>query len=388
MKNAMKQILPYRGVEQGPIRPPSEANSLLLRVTRNCPWNHCAFCPIYKDAPFSLRSVEDIKKDIDAIARCIDALRRRLAADGALSIAAVRQLQQRLPPEEQTAFEPALRWLLGGMESVFLQDANSLVVKPARLLEILTHLKARFPQIRRITSYARSRTVAKIGVADLRALREAGLNRLHIGLESGSDTVLQMVKKGATQVEHITAGRKVIEAGMELSEYYMPGLGGQAYSTEHALESAATLNQINPHFIRLRSLAIPSNAPLFEDYQAGRFQPCTDIMAVAEIRLFVQQLEGIDSRLVSDHILNLLPALEGKLPRDKPKLLRVLDEFLEADAERQRLYQIGRRCGLLDRFDRLDDPTAAAQARQLCCELQVTAANVDAVTATLLRRFI
>ncbi len=384
----MKPVLPYQGVEQGSIRPPSEARSLLLRVTRNCPWNHCTFCPIYKDAPFSLRSVEDIKQDIDAIAGYVALLQERLAADGALSSGAVRALHERLGPEEHAGFNAALHWLLGGLESVFLQDANSLVVKPARLLEILHYLKARFPQIQRITSYARSHTLAKMSMADLRALREAGLNRLHIGLESGSDAVLKRIRKGATKAQHIVAGRKVIEAGMELSEYYMPGLGGRDYSREHALESAAVLNQIDPHFIRLRTLAIPPDAPLFEDYQAGRFQPCTELMVIEETRWFVQHLHGISSAIVSDHSLNLLPELEGKLPQDKPQLLHVLDDFLGAAPDRQRLYQIGRRCGLLYRFAALDDPAAAGQVEQICCELQVTAANVDTVTEALVQRFI
>ena len=154
----MKINLPYQGVEQGPIRPPSEAHSLLIRVTRNCPWNQCTFCPLYKDEKFSIRPVEDIKRDIDTIARHIGQLRELAGETGELASDAVRRLHAQLEPEEQPGFEAALHWFVGGMESVFLQDANSLVVKPPRLMEILTHLKAHFPGIRRITSYARSQT--------------------------------------------------------------------------------------------------------------------------------------------------------------------------------------------------------------------------------------
>jgi radical SAM superfamily enzyme YgiQ (UPF0313 family) len=349
----MKEYPAYQGVEQGPIRPPSEANSLFIRVTRNCPWNRCSFCPIYKDAKFSLRSVADIKSDIDTIYYYINCLQDSAAA-GSVSINTVRKLRSHA--KDQTGFDAALHWFVGGMESVFLQDANSLVVKPAQLIDILRHLRERFPQIKRITSYARSHSIAKIKEADLLTLREAGLNRLHIGLESGSDTVLRLVKKGATQAMHLIAGRKVISAGMELSEYYMPGLGGQQYSREHALESGAVLNQINPHFIRLRTLAIPRNAPLFVEYQAGRFRKCTDLMIVQETLLFLQNLQDISSWLASDHILNLFPQLEGRFPEDKPRMVKILEDFLAADPEHQRLYQVGRRCGMLAQLSDLDDP--------------------------------
>ncbi len=384
----MKVNLPYQGVEQGPIRPPSEAHSLFIRVTRNCPWNQCTFCPLYKDEKFSIRPVEDIKRDIDTIACSIGRLRACAGKSGELTSDSIHRLYAHLKPEEQPGFEAALHWFVGGMESVFLQDANSLVVKPPRLLAVLTHLKAHFPWIRRITSYARSQTIAKIKDEDFRALREAGLNRLHIGMESGSDTVLQQVKKGATKAIHIIAGRKVIQAGMELSEYYMPGLGGQDHSREHALESADTLNRIGPHFIRLRTLAIPRATALFAEYEAGRFRKCTERMVVAETRLFLQHLDGIDSSIKSDHSLNLFPTLEGRLPQDKARLLQLLDDFLAAAPERQRLYQVGRRCGLLGQFSDLDNPAISSQIEQVCCSLGVTAANVDSITDALMQRFI
>ncbi|MFO1431882.1 MAG: radical SAM protein [Candidatus Competibacteraceae bacterium] len=384
----MKIDFPYQGIEQGPIRPPSEAHSLFIRVTRNCPWNQCTFCPLYKDEKFSIRPVEDIKRDIDTIACAIGRLQDLAGETGELTHDDVHRLYAPLGPEEQAGLEAALHWFVGGMASVFLQDANSLVVKPPRLIAVLTHLKAHFPWIQRITSYARSQTIAKIEDEDLRALREAGLNRLHIGMESGSDTVLQQVKKGATKAIHISAGRKVIQAGMELSEYYMPGLGGQDYSREHALESADALNRIGPHFIRLRTLAIPRTTALFTEYEAGRFRKCTDRMVVAEIRLFLQHLEGIDSIVKSDHSLNLFPTLEGRLPGDKARLLQLLDDFLAASPERQRLYQVGRRCGLVGQFSDLDNPAISSRIEQICRSLGVTAATVDSITDALMQGFI
>jgi hypothetical protein len=380
----MKKNLPYQGLEQGPIRPPSEADSLCLRITRNCHWNRCTFCPVYKGETFSLRSAEDVIQDIDTIFRHTETLRTLMEDTGQLPVEVIRKLRHDLAPTEQLGFRVALNWFLAGMESVFLQDANSLIIKTVNLLKILNHLKQRFPQIRRITSYARSQTVAKLNNTDLRAIREAGLNRLHIGFESGSDRVLALVNKGATKALHIVAGNKAKAAGMELSEYYMPGLGGQDLSREHALESADALNQMNPDFIRIRSLAISPQASLFEDYQTGRFKKCTDTMIIGELGLFLENLQNITSTITSDHFLNLFPEVEGRLPEDREKMVGILREFLNADPEKQRLYQVGRRMGFLSRFNLLDDPLIWAQTQAVCCELGVTADNVDDVSEAIL----
>ena len=178
-------------------------------------------------------------------------------------------------------------WLYMGKGSVFIQDANSFVLPAPVLVEAIGHLKQKIPGIGRITSYARSSTIAKMSVAELAEIRQAGLDRIHIGMESGSDRVLEFVQKGVSARRQIEAGRKVIEAGMELSEYFMPGLGGKELSEDHARESARVLNEINPHFIRLRTLRIPPRVPLFQDKQSGRFTPLSDDETVLEIRLFI-----------------------------------------------------------------------------------------------------
>ncbi|MEZ5583317.1 MAG: radical SAM protein [Candidatus Competibacteraceae bacterium] len=380
----MKPAEPYQGIEQGPIRPPSEAQSLCLRITRNCHWNRCTFCPVYKDTRFSLRPAEHVIEDIETVFRHTETLRNLEQQSHGQAVDAVRQIANRLPANEQLGFRVALHWFASGMQSVFFQDANSMIIKPADLLAILNHLRKRFPHVQRITSYARSKTVAKIPESDLRALHEAGLNRLHIGFESGADSVLIKVNKGATQAIQIEAGRKVKNAGMELSEYFMPGLGGRALSREHAEQSAAALNQINPDFIRLRSLAIPPGTTLDEEFQSGRFEPCTDLEVVEEIRLFVERLQGIDSKIVSDHFLNLLPQVEGRLPEAKSKILAVLDRFLATDPEKQRLYQVGKRMGLVADPEWLNDPAVLGELRAVCCELGVTADNADEIAKTLL----
>lgn len=177
----------YNGFEMGPIRPPSEANSLLLRLTRNCPWNRCSFCSVYKKKSFSLRPSADVIRDIDTIAGFVKALR------GDPDAAEVKL--QALSAAEEQACHAAGQWLHSGMESVFLQDGDSLVMKPEQVIEVLQHLRRCFPQIQRITSYARSATVARISQTHLQQMAAAGLNRIHIGLETASDLLLAMITR-------------------------------------------------------------------------------------------------------------------------------------------------------------------------------------------------
>jgi hypothetical protein len=168
----------------------------------------------------------------------------------------------------------------------------------------------------------------------------------------------------------------------------MPGLGGRRFREAHARETAAALNQINPHFIRLRTLAIPRQTPLYEDYQSGRFQKLTDVMVAEEILLFLQSLEGITSVVASDHILNLLPEVEGVLPRDQERMIRVVQDFLDLDPETQCLFQVGRRTGQMSCLSDLKSPDRVARVAATCREHGVTPQNVDRLTEELMRRFI
>jgi hypothetical protein len=376
----------YRGFEQGPIRPPSEAGSLLIRITRNCPWNRCSFCPVYKGAEFSLRPVDDVLEDINRVHGYVQALRDAVDRRGRLLHEDVVAITGRAA--DRAAAGAAVQWGRAGMQSIFLQDANSLVIKPERLIAILDHLRNCFPWVTRITSYARSHTIARISPENLRQIALSGLTRIHIGMESGSDAVLAKVKKGVDKATHILAGRRVKEAGIELSEYLMPGLGGRELSTEHARESADALNQINPDFIRLRTLALPTHVELYREQQEGRFAPLTDLEVVRELVVFCQSLKGITSRLASDHILNLFEDLEGQYPEDKPRLLALLQGFLELDPEEQMLYRVGRRLGLFRSLTDLADQPSRNQVSETCLRLGITPANVDQAVAELTRRFI
>lgn len=370
----MDNDLLYQGFEQGPIRPPSESHSLLIRVTRNCSWNRCTFCPVYKNTHFSPRPLEHIIKDIDTVHKYVTMLQEAKA--------------KKAEPGESRAFEAAAHWIMNGMHAIFIQDANSLVIKPSHMIRILAHLRKQFPFAQRITSYARSDTIARIEDDDLKAMSNAGLNRIHIGLESGSDQVLKIIRKGVTKTIHIKAGLKVKAAGMELSEYVMPGLGGKTLSETHALETADTLNQINPHFIRLRTLAISNGLKLYDDYRSGIFQKCTELMTVREIRLFIEKLQGITSMIKSDHILNLFQDLEGKLPEAKEHLLHMIDTFLAMSPRQQCEYQVGRRLGIFAGLTDMDDLQKLSYARQACARFGVNPENVDELIEELMGQFV
>ena len=367
------EILPTT-FEQGPIRPPSEAQSLLLRFTRNCPWNRCTFCPIYKRQDFSRRSLQEIRQDIDAVRNIIDDLQALATRSGGLGTVTGEVVNRVLTtPGYSACYRHVAVWHYHGKGTVFLQDANSLVMRTPDLVAALRYLKEKVPGIQRITSYARSSTVARKNLQELKEIRDAGLDRIHIGLESGSDRVLEFVRKGASARQHIEAGQKIVAAGMTLSEYIMPGLGGAVWSREHALETARVLNAIDPHFIRLRSLRVPPRSPLFEDVQEQRLQLLSDDQVVEEIRLLIESLNGIHSTLTSDHIMNLLEEVEGTLPGDKPKMIAAVDRYLALPAQEKLLFRLARRGGAVRSLDDLNDPSLRARLERAMVQLRADA---------------
>ncbi|MCX6898543.1 MAG: radical SAM protein [Verrucomicrobia bacterium] len=336
--------------ETGPIRPPSEATSILLRITRNCHWNKCAFCPVYKRDRFSIRKVDEIKRDIDAMTAIADIIRRRMSvpsrakADRAAVIDAVRGLDRDDEVDGECARQMAF-WMCHGLQSLFLQDADALVLRTEQLVEILRYARAAFPTITRVTSYARAKTISRKSPDELKAIRAAGLNRVHIGMESGSNAVLSLVQKGVTQEEQIRSGRHVMAAGMELSEYFMPGLGGRELSGEHAVESAKVLAAVNPTFIRMRSTIPVPGTPLYRMMTEGKWTPLTEEEKVREIRACLERLDGITSTVQSDHIMNLLEDVAGRLPGDKQRMLEPIDRFLNMEPSDREAFIVGRRMG-------------------------------------------
>ena len=186
----------------------------------------------------------------------------------------------------------------------------------------------------------------------------------------------------------ILAGQRVKSAGIELSEYYMPGLGGMEYLEESALETADALSQINPDFIRIRTLALPDGVPLEADYQAGLFTRANDVEMVRELRLMIANLRGVSCTIKSDHILNLLPKVDGRLPDDRDRLMGELDGFLSLSSREQSIYRFGRRTLLMLGIDDLKNPTRRYSAERIMQEKGVEERNIDQVVDFLMQRFI
>ncbi|MDY6932681.1 MAG: radical SAM protein [Spirochaetota bacterium] len=372
--------------ELGPIRPPSEAMSILIRVTRNCPWNKCAFCMTYGEA-FSKRSVEEVKGDIDSIHTIADRIINasyKLDYNGIINEPVLREaIGIDITPSHY--YNQVAMWLYYGMKSAFLQDANSLIVKTNDLIEIVKYLKEKFPTLERVTTYARAKTLSKKSLKELKDLRNAGLSRLHIGMESGADSVLEFIQKGVTSSELISGGKKAIEAGFDLSEYYMPGLGGKEFVKENALETAQVLNEINPTFIRIRSTIPVPGTLLYQRMTEKKWTPLTEEGKVEEIRLFIESLDGITSNILSDHMMNLLEDVQGRLPEDKDKIIKVIDEFLSLSTEEKESFIIGRRLG---RFRRLTDLKADPQIEQFKADIKSRYSTVDNGILELIKNFI
>lgn len=377
--------------EIGPIRPPNEAYSLLVRFTRNCPWGKCAFCRSYKQKRFEKRSVEEIKEDIDIIRQIRDdivTLSREKGHGGAVNDSLIDLVFS--TPAYNEYFKSVAIWLYFGGKNVFIQDANSLAMKPDDFVDALAYLKEQFPSIDRVTSYARSRTIAKrLTVDDLVRMREAGLTRLHVGLESGSDFLLKYMNKGVTKEEHIECGRKVKESGIELSEYVVLGLGGKKWWKDHAAETADVLNLINPDFIRFRTLKVLRDMPLYQKVENGDFVILHEEEILVEEKYLVERLEGITSAIKSDHILNLLEEVDGKLPDEKERILTVIDDYFSLNDEQRLVYRFGRRAGMYRKISDLQDELTYFRIKKTIREIEEKEpGSVEKTLSLLLENYI
>lgn len=276
-----------------PYRPPNEAESALIRITKGCPWNRCTFCFMYKDIRFKAKSLEDVKNDVNK----------------------ARQIYKTT-------------------DSIFLGDSDNLVHKD--LPEIVLYIKKTFPEVKRITAYARAKTILKRKMDFLKAVRKAGLDRLHIGLESGDEKVLDWLCKGAKPEEMIEAGQKARKAGFEVSFYVLSGAGGKERWKEHALNSARVLSKAMPDFIRLRTLTLKHGTPLKDKLEKGEFEITPPLERLKEVRLLVENLTVEKCFLASDHVTNYLWAggaviyrgVAGKLPGDKKTMIETLDQAI------------------------------------------------------------
>lgn len=286
---------------EGPIyRPPSEADSLLIQATVGCPHNKCSFCMVYKRGPrYRVRPVAEICEELE---------------------------------EAKEVFGDRIRTL-------FFPAGNTIAMPTAQLAAICAHARALFPSLERITVYGSSQYIHQKGPAELRHLRQAGLTRLHVGMESGDEEVLRRVKKGTTRQHQIEAGVMVREAGIELSEYVILGIGGEERSHEHALATASAVNAVRPHFLRLRTFVPKVNTLLLHQINRGRFRVLTPHQVLRETAVLLENIT-IPTRIYSDHYTNYVD-LEGRLPEDRGAMVRKLEAALSRDESSFRPYFVG-----------------------------------------------
>ncbi len=286
---------------EGPIyRPPSEAASLLIQATVGCPHNRCTFCLVYKQGPpFKVRPVAEIKADL----------------------------------------EEAHRLYGAGVRTIFFPAGNTIAMPTPALAEICSYSYQHFPQLSRITVYGSSQYIYRKGLDQLRQLAAAGLKRIHVGLESGDDEILRRVRKGSTAAEQIAAGQLVRQAGLELSEYVILGLGGKERSQEHIAATAAALNAIAPDFVRLRTLVPKINTPLLAEVLAGRFQLLSPHEVLRETWELISRLE-VPTTITSDHYTNYLD-VGGRLPEERAAMLAQIEAALRRPESEFRPFFIG-----------------------------------------------
>ena len=278
------------------IRPPSEWRSLLVRLTRGCRWNRCRFCGIYPHLgtpAFSVRTVEGVMHDIDLLGQ--------------------------LRPKAETAF---------------FGDADPLEIGLAPFCEIAVYLRRTFP-LKRLTCYARASTLSRLGQESISTLARAGLNRVHIGLESGDDRTLRFHRKGQSpaMVKQVAAWLK--DAGIEISFYVLLGLGGRDHWQEHIAGTARVINETEPEFVRLRRLWLygddsgigEAECPLWREVRAGTFVPQSPEGTVRELQLLLTSLADLSTFVACDHENNYVH-VAGRLKEDRKVMLAEIEGFL------------------------------------------------------------
>ena len=265
------------------IRPPAEAGSFLLQVTLGCSADHCSFCGAYKGKPFRVKDTEEVFSDIGRHARRDPGTRR-----------------------------------------VFLMDGDALVLSNSKLVPILEKLEQSFPHLSRVSSYANGSNIARKSDAELAELYAHKLSLIYMGLESGSQQVLDRCGKTSTAEEMIEAVRRAEKAGIRSSVIVLLGLGGQKHSAEHVRETIVALNRMQPRYLSFLSLMIIPGTPLAEDVKRGDFRELGPEELLREAYEMIRGLELTRTVFRSNHASNYL-ALEGNFPKDKPLLLRSLE---------------------------------------------------------------
>lgn len=272
-------------------RPPSEADSFILRVTRGCAHNSCTYCNMYRGVKFEKLSDEQIMRQI-AIAYSVDR---------------------------------------DGVRKVFLADGDALVLPTERLLKILYTLKKYFPNLEKVSSYAAPGDILQKSVDELKQLREAGLQLLYYGMESGDSQTLKDIRKGVNGEQSIEVGKRVRAAGMDLSIMIILGIAGVPGSERHALATAHAINEIKPNYLSALSLMLYRGSELKDQFERGEFTPLPPYGLMEELKVIVEHLDLPETEHMvfrSNHVSNYI-RLAATLPRDKDLLLKDIDRSIE-----------------------------------------------------------
>ncbi len=271
------------------IRPPSEADSIILQVTVGCSHNLCTFCGAYRDKRFRIKDFEIVEEDLEFAAQ-----------------------------------------YCGRQKTVFLADGNALILSQVKLVDLLKKIKAKLPQVRRISLYANARDILRRTPEELKELKEFGLRRIYMGLESGHDPTLQSIAKGDDSATIVAAGKAVRAAGIFLSVTVLLGIAGTENSHVHAVATATALNKIQPSQVAVLTLMILENTPLARLIEKGKFNLPERKDLFVELRTLVENLNLSRSQFQSNHASNYF-SLDGRLPKDREKFLSFINGALSGN---------------------------------------------------------
>lgn len=270
-------------------RPPSEAYSLIVQATIGCSHNRCSFCSMYREKNFRIRMVDEILEDL----------------------------------LEGRVYYPKVK-------RIFLADGDALIIKTKDLIRILKEIKRLFPECERVGIYGSPRSILGKSREELMELQELGLGIVYLGLESGSDKILEMINKGVSSEEMIQAGKRIVDSNIELSITLISGIGGRKLTREHAIESARVVNEMNPHYVGILTLLLEEGTELYDDHRRGKFKILSPKEVLTETRQFVEGLNVDNCIFRSNHASNYVP-LKGTLNKDKQLILSQIEEGLQME---------------------------------------------------------
>lgn len=271
-------------------RPPSEADAYILQATIGCSWNHCTYCDMYRDKTFRVRELEETLADIDAAKESFG----------------------------------------GNVTKVFVADGDALVLDLDHWEAILGACRDAFPRLKRVSAYATAINVNDKSAEELRRLRELGLSLLYMGPETGDDVTFKRIAKGSNFEEHVEAARRAHDAGMKVSAIFLLGAGGVARTEEHAKASARLITEMDPEFVSALTLTVIPGTPIAKMQAQGKFTLPSVTRMLEELRTIVAEADPTDAVFRTNHASNYLP-LAGRLPRDRERIVAVLDKALAGD---------------------------------------------------------